>query len=438
VRARASLRRDRATAPTAAHRIRATLAGAIAVLCLASIAPEPASATVLGPGGWSYFGDPRAVHAGGKTFVGYTDLDGYARVAEIEGGRVIRQRRFGPRGRVDDHRNPSIYVQPDGRLTFFYNEHQGPKMYMRTTGTPYSLRSLSSATTLPTNTSGRHGYSYPNPLRASKRLWVFWRGGNFQPNYSVRLPGRWSRAQTLALGPCCYRLSDGRSQRHRPYAKYDTDGRNVHATMTEGNESAYRNSVYYAEVRPGDGLYTAGGRRIARLGDPPLVSRLDRVRGSAGDQWALDVASQGGNPVIVYRRRVSEGGWELWYARHDGSGWVNNQVTAVRNSYKGQITSITLDHETPNTVYLTRNGPTGRHEVEVWVTPDGGETWTHRALTRDSRVDNYRPVTPRGLRSHEEAVWFAGRRSYYREFDTEVIYKLLEAAEQLAKRVVDK
>src|SRR3712207_7385265 len=34
-------------------------------------------------------------------------------------------------------------------------------------------------------------------------------------------------------------------------SKYDTDGRDIHATMTEGNEGSYRNSVYYAEVRPG-------------------------------------------------------------------------------------------------------------------------------------------------------------------------------------------
>jgi len=408
-----------------------------AALTLALLTPSSASAQtrVLGPGGWSYFGDPRAVHAGGKTFIGYTDLDGYSRVAEIEKGRVIRQRRFGPRSRVDDHTNPSIDLQPDGRLSFFYNNHQGPRMYIRSTRYPYSLRSISSASALPTNTSGRHGYSYPNPLRASSRLWLFWRGGNFQPNYSVRVPGRWTRAETLALGPCCYRLSDGRLQRHRPYAKYDTDGQNIHVTMTEGNEAAYRNSVYYAEVRPGDGLYTATGRRISRLGDPPAVRDLDRVRGAAAGQWALDIATQDGRPIVVYRRRGSDGGREYWYARHNGERWLNYKLTSAYSRYEGQIASLTLDHETPNTVYLTANGSNGRHEVEVWATPDGGETWSRRALTRDSTVDNYRPVTPRRLTAWEEAVWFSGRRTYYREFDTEVIYRLLEAARELAKRV---
>ena len=65
-------------------------------------------------------------------------------------------------------------------------------MYIRTTKYPRSLRSISGLRTLSTNTSGRHGYSYPNPLRARKRLWLFFRGGNFQPNYTVRVPGRWT------------------------------------------------------------------------------------------------------------------------------------------------------------------------------------------------------------------------------------------------------
>jgi len=45
--------------------------------------------------------------------------------------------------RVDDHRNPSIYLRPDGRLSFFYSDHQGPKSNIRTTKYPRSLKSIS-------------------------------------------------------------------------------------------------------------------------------------------------------------------------------------------------------------------------------------------------------------------------------------------------------
>jgi len=63
------------------------------------------------------------------------------------------------------------------------------------------------------------------------------------------------------------RGADDKVYQHRPYAKYDTDGRKIYATMTEGNEAAYRNSVYYAEVRPAAG-YTPPGDG----GSPALVT----------------------------------------------------------------------------------------------------------------------------------------------------------------------
>ena len=105
----------------------------------------------------------------------------------------------------------------------------------------------------------------------------------------------------------------------------------------------------------------------------------------------------------------------------------------MRHTRDGQVASITLDHESPNTVYLSRNGSRGRLEIEVWTTADGGETWTRRPITADSHIDNFRPVTPRRLTDHEEVVWFRGTRTYYRDFDTEVILELLEAAEHIAE-----
>jgi BNR repeat-containing family member len=411
----------------------ATLALAVV---LAALVPQAASAaTVLGPGGWSYFGDPRAVHAGGRTFIGWTDDRGYTRLAALVNGRVIQQRRLGPRLSVDDHNNPSLYVMRDGRIKVFYSDHQGPRMYVRTTRDPHSFHSISGATRLAANTSGGHGFTYPNPLRADGALWLLYRGGNFQPNYRIERGGNWGSPRTLVWGPR-ERLSDGRLYQHRPYTKFDSDGRVIHGAFTEGNEDRYRNSVYYARIRPGSGLYTATGRKIASLSNPPSVTRLDKVRGAASRQWALDIARDGSHPVIVYRRGSSPR--EYWYARHNGARWVNRKITNFRPRTRGQVGSITLDHERPNTVYLSAIGSRGKLEVEVWVTADHGDTWTHREITRDSRVDNFRPVTPRGLRNGEEVAWFAGSRTHYTEFDTNVIVKLLEAAERLAKQVADK
>lgn len=71
----------------------------------------------------------------------------------------------------------------------------------------------------------------------------------------------------------------------------------------------------------------------------------------------------------------------------------------------------------------------------MWTTPDGGKTWTHRPITRNSKVDNFPPVAPRRLTDHEEVAWFAGTRTNYRDFNTHVLVKLLHAAERIAKRL---
>ena len=55
----------------------------------------------------------------------------------------------------------------------------------------------------PTNTPGTHGYTYPNPLQLSgegNRIYLFWRGGNFNPSFSTSSNGTsWSAARTLIL-----------------------------------------------------------------------------------------------------------------------------------------------------------------------------------------------------------------------------------------------
>ena len=91
------------------------------------------------------------------------------------------------------------------------------------------------------------------------------------------------------------------------------------------------------------------------------------------------------------------------YARWTGSEWVVHELTAAGGSisddgkepfYSG---GLTLDHEDPSTVYLSRPVD-GNYEIETWTTADGGATWTSKPVTAQSGVKNVRPVSPRGLR----------------------------------------
>ncbi len=401
---------------------RASLRVAALLFILLALPGDAHAGRPIGTGAWSYFGDPRAVYAGGRTFIGWADTQGYTHVAALDGNRIVEHQRLGPPLSVDDHNNPSLHVREDGRIMVFYSAHNGKAMYYRVSERPRSIARFSEARTIGTNTGGPLGYTYPNPLRVDGRLWLVFRGANWQPSYTIQGDG-WSKARTLVRGPVSRMPPTtylGRVGRHRPYTKYDSDGERIHGVFTEGNLNEYPNSIYYAAFDR-SGFYGAAGRRIARLDSAPAVRKLDRVRAYSGyRQWALDIAASPFGPIIVYMRRRPRP--EFWWARFDGTKWLNFKITQYANPPRspGAVGGATLDHENPSIVYLSRvvAGRT-RHDVEVWQTPDGGETWKHRTLT-SAKTDDLRPITPRGLTDRNQVFWLSGTRMHWTSFSTRI------------------
>src|SRR3954469_5459212 len=154
-----------------------------------------AASHTIGHGAWSWFGDPRAVTAGQRTFVGWIDRRGDVRVAawDHRSRRVIRGAvlKRGP-GRADPN-NPALVLLPSGRLMVFFSPHSGrhlpppgipSRMYYRVSRRPYDVRSWGPLRIVPVNTPGRLGYTYPNPVVLGGSVSLFWRGGSWLPSLS--------------------------------------------------------------------------------------------------------------------------------------------------------------------------------------------------------------------------------------------------------------
>jgi hypothetical protein len=375
----------------------------------------------LGAGSWSFFGDPRAISHDGHTFTGWISTTGNVWVARYtRGGKLSKKLIFRGLGR-DDHNNPSLVFRRDGHLMVFFSPHSGRNLpppgipsvmrYM-TSLHPYSIAEFGRVHTVPTNVPGGLGYTYPNPVQLKDKLWLFWRGGGWNPTFSYTEDGRnWVRARELV------RYTEGQ----RPYAKYVGDGnRRIHAIFSNGHVSSADNSLWYVRYEGGD-LFDVGGRRLGSLEDVPLrVSELDRVYGfdpRHGRAWPQDIALTGeGRPRIVYIRRT-KGGDAYYYAYHNGTRWVSRRIVTAGGNSAG----ATLDHDDPRFVYLSRK--LGRwRQVEQWFTPDEGRTWTHRQLTADPTGFCVRPVTPRGLRDGNRIVYVWGdeRTKSWNDFTTRV------------------
>ena len=406
-----------------------------------SSAPALAAPKVrsLGGGAWCWFADPRGVHHEGtynRTYVGWLDRQGDVKMASYDHNTRLRTTvvlhwALG----VDDHNNPSLHVLPDGRLMVFYSEHNGDAMYYRISTRPEDITSWGRERTVPTNTiksstGSNRGYTYPNPVQLSEesnRLWLFWRGGSSWPTFSTSRDGgnTWSTARNWVSYP-----------HHRPYIKFSTNKRNkIHFAFTQGHPSAINTNIYYARYNSNGYLYRANGTRIKSTSQLPLSpSEADKVYDTDSKAWIHDIAyDSSGRPIIAFAAIDSSGQHHYRYARWTGTSWKWYRVTPAGRSiadsgrepyYSG---GITLDHENPSVVYLSRQ-VNGMFEVETWRTPDGGATWTREAVTSGSSVENVRPISPRGLLAFDDdmsVMWMRGTYVHYVDFRTDITTRLL-------------
>jgi BNR repeat-containing family member/PKD domain len=399
------------------------------VLLVSAVGAAAAGASVfqpLGAGGWSWFGDPRALHLRGsldQTYAGWVNRQGEVVVASY-GGRRLARAVIGRNGNSDDHDAPALLALPDNRLMAFYSHHDGGPFRYRVATNPEDVSSWGPEQVIGTNLRGRMGWTYPNPLRLpgeQDRGYLFWRAANWNPAFATFTgDGQFSRARELIRVPG-----------QRPYVKYESNGRDeIVFAFTNGHPRETRASLFFALYRHG-AFFRASGKRVASVRGLPLrPSQADRIydaRRSGIDSWVHDVAlTSSGRPVIVYAVFPSAQRHIYRYARFNGRRWVTHTITAAG----GPITrvprerfysaGISLNHQHPSIVYLSRR--VGRHfEIERWRTGDGGRRWTHRAITSHSPVDNVRPVSPRGLEpGREEVLWMRGRYGRYRQFGTTI------------------
>ena len=386
----------------------------------------PRVTQTLGSGAWIWFSDPRAVYFQGqhkRTYAAWVNAQGNAMLGSYDHDTNVISEvvlKYGI-GR-DDHANPTLQTLPDGRLIAFYSSHGGKRIYYRKTLYPEDIASLGKAHRVPTD-RGRFGVTYPQPVQLGRergRIWLFWRGSDWQPTFANSEDGRrWTRPRTLIQ-------EDIPGKRHRPYVKVASEGFDtIHFAFTEAHPGRYPTGIYYMKYQEGL-FYTASGRLIGSLSTLPIEPHeADKVydptvRGVRA--WVYDVAADDHDqPVIVYDEIYRHDDHRYRYAHWTGFGWQDNEITpagpAITNTPGWYSAGVSLDHEDPRIVYLSRLVD-GQYEIEQWHTNDGGATWSHTPITENSKEPNLRPVSPRGLLDNDVVFWMRGEYPNYLKFRT--------------------
>ena len=343
----------------------------IATAVVLSVAPSGASAAThsIGSGAWSYFGDPRAVHAGGRTFV----------LGRPEGLHARRRARSQPPDRapapdpaVDDRRSQQpvalrAHRRADHGLLF------GPQRPAIYTGSPPSrTRSRASRrrTGSATNTPGR--WATRTRTRSGPTAGCGCCSGAPTGSRATRSAGlRWSRAQTLVRGPLFTRAPRRapRPRRAPPTLRQVRERRRAHPRdVHRGQPRGLPELDLVRLVRPhrrSTALPAAASRDSAprrRSGGRDLRPREFRLPTVGARHRRQPVRTES----IVYMRRTLRPGTGGPGTTADAGATTASPVRRSTPRSPGAVGGATLDREDPSIVYLSRLTPDRPgHDVEV-------------------------------------------------------------------------
>ncbi|AXG71602.1 BNR repeat-containing family member [Kordia sp. SMS9] len=395
-------------------------------------------------GVWSWFSDPRAVYFEGKykrTYAGWIDNYGDVHIGFYDHEtKQIASKVIYDNLEIDDHNNPTILLDDDGRLLVFFNTHlqESSPLYMRTSVHPEAISAWSPVRELFLNDTEkiRHAsvmhHTYTNPVQLSAEdgnIYLFWRGTFLKPSYAVSS----DQGKTWSTGKILFMPEETNLQKS-PYTKVYSDGvSKIHFTFTDGHPTKEaKNGLYYMYYENG-AFYKADGQKIKEISQLPMYqSELDVIfESDMIKSWNWDIAQDAeGNPIVTYAKFPNEETHIYAYATFENNQWKSYDVvnaggwfpktragtTEPEPHYAG---GIVLDHESPNTIYLSVKRDS-IFEIEQWTTNNRGKSWNIQKITENSTKDNVRPFAVRGAQPENllQVMWLQNTKYMYYAHDT--------------------
>jgi hypothetical protein len=388
----------------------------------APVANEPVI-TESPAGGWSWFGDPRAVYDDGRTFFGYLrGSDGSVVAAAYDHSEgTVDSFVLNDVFELDDHDNPGIIVRPDGHVLAFYSQHLGSTIYQRTSTNPADVNSWGGEASLDSQLGGQQ-YTYPSPILTTQADGtvsdVYWL---FRREHHSNLPGWYYNVSTDA--GTTWALGTYTKLHNLTYSKIETNGDRIDVAASD-HPAGGANKIYHLYREDAAWRNTDG----TSMGPTPFDGSDMTLVYDAGANlcWIWDIAyDSAGDPRITFVEFESESVHNYKYARWDGADWIVTDIAeggstiaedaipggALEVYYSG---GVVMDHSDPNIVYASREFG-GTWEMFRYTTADDGATFSEEQLTEDSSaVKHVRPVS---VRNDDSVLWMSGRYDSYVDYE---------------------
>jgi hypothetical protein len=411
----------------------AVLAIAAAFNLNAQAIPKPGEqfAAITQDGMWTWYGEPKAFYFEGthkRTYMTWNTRSGAKGIAYYDHetlDTVVRMLPTMPYG-GDDHNHPAIYVRPDGRIMICCTGHDGGEISEYISTNPEDISSWGSVI----HPGGAGGYCYCNIVflkgeGTKGRFYLFFRDAGWEPWFTT------SDDWGVTWGAKLHMFTGGS---YKPYCKYASDdSTEIHVVVERENRqgnSAVK-PIYFMKYKGGN-WYCANGRQLATMATLPVhdydMDTIMYANRFGCSNTCYDVAlDKNKNPVVVLDMFKDVGINIYWYYRWTGTSWFKRPLINsgnYRGAQSGFAAGITLDHENPDILYMCRQllAPAAKpfdimdtsytnyktnlttaawttvgdvHELDKWVTKDGGVTWDSIPLTRKSANKNMLPCVPR-------------------------------------------
>jgi hypothetical protein len=413
-------------------------------------------------GGWCWFQDERALVTGGQLVfssvaAGRRDpaRRGQVEVTSVElaSGAISRFRLSAtpvePSGRYDDHDVAALVEREDGRLLAVWAGHGfDNRILHRISKSPRDAREWGDERAFVPSPSSR--VTYANLFRLASengRIYDFFRGldNRFKPSWA------WSDDGGASFRTGGVAIDVPAAFRHRPYVKYASDGRDtIHLVYTEGHPRDFDNSLYHVYYRK-DALHRSDGSAIRPLAEG-LRDPVEGTRIFQGDPanvaWVADVELDlEHRPLAAYSVQKGsaglppgQGGEDHRYrlARWTGGEWVDHEIARAgrrlypnEDDYTGGVALVPGDPERlfistdvdPVTGAPLVSRADGKRHYEIFrgQAREGGRGFHFEPVTRDSTVDNLRPIVPRTGDRRELLLWLRGSYRSYTDYALEVV-----------------
>jgi hypothetical protein len=404
-------------------------------------------------GAWCWFSDPRAVHYSGKfrrTYAGWVDSSGNIMVGYYDHGtKKIKEKIIHKNLEIDDHDNPSLFIDNNGKLFVFYSKHAGPEpIYLAKAKNSEDMEEWETTEKLYLNDTLNYqglsnSYTYTNICQLTKeknKMYLFWRGMDFKPNFSVSHDNgeSWENGKIFILPDRTYKD-------RRPYLKMASNHKDViHFVFTDGHpRNEKSNSIYYLKYQNGI-LCKASNEKIIDWSELPIRPEQSdlvydaNISGQKACIWDIAENKQG-NPVIVYSKFPNDSNHIYNYAVWDNMKWNNYELINSGGWFpetpKGKIQSepnysggITLDHTDPSIIYLSimKNG---KFEIEKWTTNNQGKDWSKESITKNSELNNVRPYVIQNYPTQDSlrVLWMSVKKyNHYTDYISSIKMNIIK------------